>query len=130
MAQLTYGEIVKILEDVEILVKCLLLIFSVKFSQKYPHIVTSRPSCLFDSINRIAAPTRPSAVGPSKLNGSPLRTYLKRTWVPRTRNVQGTYVLFSYREYSELSVVNYYGLALDDFAVTITSVFLWSHPCM
>lgn len=97
MAQPTYGDIINMLKDVEIEAQSSEMsavdILTAKFRHEYPHIVINRPSRFLDSIRRIAAPTRPSAVGPSKLSGSPLRTYLKRTWVPRTRNpVQGIYV--------------------------------------
>ena len=58
------------------------------FHCNYPHIQISRPSRFFNTVKRIAAPTRPSAIGHRKLNGSPLRSYLKRHWKPRIRNTQ------------------------------------------
>lgn len=94
MAGPTYGELIKMLEDAEFEAKtkptCSAAdILAAKFGRKYPNITTNRPDRLFDSISRIAAPTRPSTVGPSKLNGSPLQSYVKRRWVPKTKNTQG-----------------------------------------
>ena len=93
----TYGELIAMLEDAEIEAKCSEMsapdLLETKFYSKYPHILISRPGRLFDSISRIAAPTRSSAIGPRKLDGSPLQSYLERTWLPRTRNIQGTAII-------------------------------------
>ena len=64
-------------------------ILTEKFSSKYPYIPINRPSRFLDTVLRVAAPTKPSAVGQPKLVGSPLCSYLRRRWVPRTRHKQG-----------------------------------------
>ena len=87
----TYADLIKVLEEAESvgceasITKTLLA----KFSSRFPHIQISRPSRFLDTVRRIAAPTRPSTVGEAKLDGSPLRSYLKRRWTPRIRNTQG-----------------------------------------
>ena len=59
------------------------------FKKLYPHIRIARPKRFYDTVSRIAAPTKPSCKGDSKLCGSPLATYRKREWVPRVRNTAG-----------------------------------------
>ena len=76
MDEPTYGDLIKILEEAE-------------WQSSFPHIPISWPSWFLDTIRRIAAPTRPSAIGKAKLDGSPLRTYLKRHGAPRIRNTPG-----------------------------------------
>ena len=61
-------------------------LLAAEFKQQFPHIPVSRPSRFLDTVRRLEAPTRPSSIGESKLNGSPLRSYLKRRWIPRIRN--------------------------------------------
>ena len=61
-----------------------------KFTSSYPHIPISRPTRFLDTVRRLAAPTKSSAVGEKKLLGSPLVTYRRRVWVPRNRHKQGT----------------------------------------
>ena len=64
-----------------------------KFRQKYKHVSISRPERFYDTVCRIAAPTRPSLKGTSKLQGSPLVTYRRRIWVPKnTREKAGIYI--------------------------------------
>ena len=60
-----------------------------KFKLNYRHISIGRPERFYDTVCRIAAPTRPSLRGPAKLLGSPLVTYRRRTWVPSTRKKEG-----------------------------------------
>jgi hypothetical protein len=60
-------------------------ILSEKFAASYPHIVISRPGRFLDTVRRLAAPTKPSAVGKQKLIGSPLTSYRHRQWIPRNR---------------------------------------------
>lgn len=57
----------------------------IKFHHKYSHIPIGRASRFYDTVQRIAAPTR-SSRRTGHLNGSPLRSYLKRVWMPRIRN--------------------------------------------
>ena len=89
----TYGELIRMLEVAEMEAETsemsVATILEAKFHLNYPHIPISCPSRFFDTVKRIAAPTRPSAIGRRKLNGSPLRSYLKRHWTPRIRNTQG-----------------------------------------
>lgn len=56
-----------------------------RFSKLHPNVVLGRPSRFYDTVKRIAAPTKPSLVGPSKLSGSPLVSYRKRVWVPKVQ---------------------------------------------
>lgn len=88
----TYGELIELLEvaeaEAETSEASVAELLAAKFRCDYPHIPISRPSRFFDTVKRIAAPTRPSAIGQRRLNGSPLRFYLKRHWTPRIRNTQ------------------------------------------
>ena len=88
----TYGELIELLEvaeaEAETSEASIAELLAAKFRCDYSHIPISRPSRFFDTIKRIAAPTRPSAIGQRRLNGSPLRFYLKRHWAPRIRNTQ------------------------------------------
>lgn len=91
----TYGDLILLLEsaeaEAEISNATIADLLAAKFSDEYPHFSVSRPSRFLDTVRRIAAPTRPSAIGSKKLDGSPLCSYLKRYWAPRTRNIQGIY---------------------------------------
>ena len=55
------------------------------FKLFYPHIQIGRADRFLDTVRRIATPT----MGPNKITGSSLRSYLKRTWTPRIRNQNG-----------------------------------------
>ena len=57
--------------------------------QKYKHLSVGRPEHFYDTVCRIAAPTRPSVCGEAKLVGSPLAIYRKRAWVPNKGKKQG-----------------------------------------
>ena len=91
MAFPTYGELLQFLEyaernaDKESQSVSELLVL--RLHDNYPCVNIGRPSRLLDTVRRIAAPTRPSAAEKSKLNGSSLRSYLKRRWSPRVRNM-------------------------------------------
>ena len=65
-----------------------------RFSTLYPNVVLGRPSRFYDTVKRIAAPTKPSSVGPSKLSGSPLVSYRKRIWAPKVKKTQGKKVIY------------------------------------
>lgn len=86
----SYGDLLRIFEaaenEAEANKTSIIELLEAKFCNEYPHIPVCRPSCFYDTIKRIAAPTKPSAVGPRKLDGSPLQSYLNRRWAPRTRN--------------------------------------------
>lgn len=86
----TYGELIEMLETAEGEAKIsresvseLLLCY---FHKRYPHIPIGRASRFYDTVRRIAAPTQSTRL--RKLDGSPLRSYLKRVWMPRIRNTQ------------------------------------------
>ena len=88
----TRGELLLFLEDAE--AECddstsVAELLATKFHLKYPSIPISRPDRFLDTVKRIAAPTRPSTMGPQKLSGSPLCTYLRKKWIPRTRHQPG-----------------------------------------
>lgn len=91
----TYGELINFLNAAEVASErdsngqSVAEILTEIFSSKYPHLPISRPSRFLDTVRRVAAPTRPSAIGQQKLVGSPNCSYLRRRWVPRTRNKQG-----------------------------------------
>ena len=79
----SYGEMIDLLSDVE---KDVPETLCTKFRKLYPYIPIGRPDRFHDTIKWLAAPTRPSIKGPSKLQGSPLVTYRKRIWIPKTNN--------------------------------------------
>ena len=54
-----------------------------KFKELYPHISIGRPRRLFETVQRIVAPVRPSSLGTVSITGSDLVMYRKRTWIPR-----------------------------------------------
>ncbi len=58
-----------------------------KFSQEHPDVPIGRPGRFYETVKRIAAPTRPSLRGEVKLYGSPLSSYRKRKWTPRIRTL-------------------------------------------
>ena len=94
----TYGELIRMLCEAEADAveneKSESYMLTSKFSLKYPHIPISRPRRFYDTVKRIAAPTRPSAIGEARLSGSPLRSYLKRHWAPRIRNTKQGGIIF------------------------------------
>ena len=53
-----------------------------KFSCCYPHITIGRPGRFLETVRRIAGPVKHQ-----RLKGSARRSYMKRRWTPRTRNV-------------------------------------------
>ena len=81
----TYGELLDLFSQFEGRPD---LLFS-QVSSRYPSISISRPSRLYDTVQRIVGPTKPSLHGPAKLTGSPLATYRKRIWKPRVRTTSG-----------------------------------------
>ena len=87
----SYGDLIDLLEYVETANENgpVADILFEKFAASYPHIPISRPSRFLDTVRRLAAPTKPSAVGQQKLTGSPLTSYRRRHWVPRNRHQHG-----------------------------------------
>lgn len=64
--------------------------------ERHPIISSKRPGRLFNSIQKIVAPTKASLKGPAKLpEGSLLSSYRRRVWQPRiTRAVpQGILII-------------------------------------
>ena len=80
----TFGEAAESESNVE---ASIAEILASKVKMKYPEIPIHRPNRFLDSVERLAAPTKPSSIGPPKLTHSPLRSYLR---TPRTRNLPGT----------------------------------------
>ena len=93
----TYGELIDFLNAAELesedSEQPVAEIITEKFRSQYPDIPIHRPSRFLDTVRRLAAPTKPSAIGRQKFVGSPLRSYLHRHWVPRTRNEQGIIII-------------------------------------
>ena len=90
MAYPTYGELIELLtiSDEKSTNECLPLceVLAANFSGRYPAIYIGRANRFLDTVQRIAAPTKQSTGGRSKLEGDSLRSYMKRTWKPRIRN--------------------------------------------
>ena len=79
----SYGELIDLLSDAERELKeHAPELLCDKVRQRYPHVSIGRPARFFDTVTRLAAPTRPSLIGPPKLCGSPLSSYQKRDWIP------------------------------------------------
>ena len=95
----TYGELINMLKISEkrgetIRNSGIEELLTAEFQRKFPQVPISRPSRFLDTVRRLEAPTRPSVLGQRKLDGSPLKSYLKRKWIPRIRNThqqQGIY---------------------------------------
>lgn len=84
----TYGELIDLLAS-SIDAKDL----RYKFQSQYPHVIVGRR--FFDTVQRIAAPTKLSVLGKQSLTGSQLSAYRKRIWEPRIRKNKGMmYTLF------------------------------------
>ena len=77
-----YGELIDVLNDAEQESRehAPKLLYD-KVKQRYPHVSIGRPARFFDTISRLAAPTRSSLIAPPKLCGSPLSSYRKRDWI-------------------------------------------------
>ena len=87
----TYGELIHMLKTSEMKAETICNsgvadLLTAEFQHKFPQIPISRPSRFLDTVRRLEAPTMPSALGQRKLDGSPLKSYLKRRWIPRIRN--------------------------------------------
>ena len=85
----TYGELIELLHQAES--KCdnnteLSELLVALFKEKHPSIYIGRPRRFLDTVRGIAAPTRPSTIGKSKLDGDCLHVYLKKEWEPKIRN--------------------------------------------
>ena len=80
-----YGELTDIFTEFEGRADVTDLLCS-KICRRYPGILVGRPSRLFDTIQQIVGPMRPSPRGTAKLTGSPLASYWRRVWEPHIRN--------------------------------------------
>ena len=85
----TYGELLEMLKNAErkasqsTINGCTSQILINELKDSYPDIPIGRPGRFLDTVKRIAAPT---LTGKGKLEGIPLRSYLRRQWTPRIRN--------------------------------------------
>lgn len=61
-----------------------------KFRKAYPQIKIGRQDRFYETVKRIAAPTKPSLRGESKLCGPSLLNYRETLWIPRIRMPQGS----------------------------------------
>ena len=82
----TYGELIDLFTKIERESPNDAILLSFKFHKAYPTVPIGRPSRVYDTVQRIVGPTRPSLRGEAKLVGSPLASYRKRVWEPRVRN--------------------------------------------
>ena len=62
---------------------------ALKFANLYPHIPIAMEDTFLKTVQRLAAPTRSSAFGPSKLQGLALQQYKRRRWRPRIHHTKG-----------------------------------------
>ena len=83
----TYGELIYLLEEVEQESPNDESLLYSKFKVLYPNIYVGRPRRFYETLTRLAAPTKSSLRGKVSLTGSPLTSYRKRTWQPRLRNL-------------------------------------------
>uniref|UniRef100_A0A1X7T1Q2 Uncharacterized protein n=1 Tax=Amphimedon queenslandica TaxID=400682 RepID=A0A1X7T1Q2_AMPQE len=75
----TYGELIDLFEEaLDSDDLC------AKFKIRYPEMKIGRR--FYDTVSRIAAPTKPSLTGKCSITGTQLLTYRRRTWEPRIRN--------------------------------------------
>ena len=88
----TYQELISLLNDAESVIDGVLSTAELvveEFRLRYPHIYIGRPRRFLETIKRISGP-----IVNQKLNESSEKSYLKRQWKPRIRNVttkdQGT----------------------------------------
>jgi len=88
----TYQELIELLNDAESVTEGVLSTaehVAEEFRTRYPHIYIGRPGRFLETIKRISGP-----IVNHKLNISSRKSYLKRQWKPRIRNVttecQGT----------------------------------------
>ena len=87
----TYKELIELLDEVESLdlgpSRSTAEVLTSRFCDSYPLIKIGRPRRFLETVQRISGPIKNG-----KLKGSSRRSYLKRQWIPRTRNTlaQGT----------------------------------------
>ena len=84
MSQPTYKKLIKLLSEAEkdqSDVQSTAELLAARIRDLYPHISISRPGRFLETVRRIAGPIRNG-----KLKGPSNKSYLKRHWIPRTRN--------------------------------------------
>ena len=88
----TYQELIELLNGAESVTEGALStaeLVAEEFRQRYPHVYIGRPGRFLETIRRISGP-----IINQRLNASSMKSYLKRQWKPRIRNVttqcQGT----------------------------------------
>lgn len=79
----TYGDLIDLLDESGNDVPSL----TSKVRERFPEVSVGRAGRFYETVQRIAAPTKPSILGEAKLNGSPLATYRSRIWKPRIRTI-------------------------------------------
>ena len=83
----TYGELIDLLEEVERESPNDENLLCSKFKMLYPKFYVGRPRRFYETVSRLAAPTKNSLRGHTSLTGSPLCSYRRRLWQPRLRNL-------------------------------------------
>jgi hypothetical protein len=82
MATPTYQQLIGILNKAAAVGAALVSeLLAARFSRRFPHIRVGRPGRFLETV-RIAGP-----INNQRLKGSACRSYLKRRWTPRTRNM-------------------------------------------
>jgi len=85
----TYGDLLILLGEAEQQSDNVAHSLAKTFASLYPHIPVAREDTLLKTIQRLAAPTRPSTLGPCKLQGLALQQYKDQIWKPRIRHKKG-----------------------------------------
>ena len=97
---LTYGQIIDLFEECDRASPGDAMYLATAFTKAAPVLNVGRPGRFYDSIVRIVAPTRPALRNEkAALQGTPLRSYRNRVWMPRIRNssfAKGTGQRFSF----------------------------------
>ena len=87
LSTLTYGEMIDMFENIEKESRGDVHLLISNFTKSYPNVTTGWPVRFYTTVERIAIPTMPSLRGEVKIQGgSPLASYRRRLWIPRTRN--------------------------------------------
>jgi len=84
---LTYGQIIDLFEECDRTFPGDAIYLATAFKKAAPVLNIGRPGRFYDSIVRIVAPTHPALRNEKAvLQGTPLRSYRNRVWMPRIRN--------------------------------------------
>ena len=87
MAEPTYKKLIDLLEEAEASVGPHSIlstadVLTATFSELFPHVKIGRPGRFLETVRRLQAPLRSG-----KLKEDDREMYLKRLWMPRTRNI-------------------------------------------